>query len=262
MSRINEGQAASQAKRGSRRWRKITAWSLAAVAVVLIGLAVALKTLTYEPLEQAEAAMKSDNKVTVSKVSNGYRFEPAETEAMEPNVIFYPGGLVEPESYSLFARKLAESGHRVYMASMPLNLAMFGMNHADSFIGEHPDEKFVIGGHSLGGVFGARYAAKHPDAISGVYFLASYADDGGDLSGSDLSALQITGTKDGVLNRSAWEESKKNLPADTSFVSIDGGNHGQFGAYGMQKGDHAASITAEEQLEAVIIAMEEWLQHP
>lgn len=89
----------AQAKRGSRRWRKISSWSLAAVAVVLIGLAVALKILTYEQLEQAEAAMTSDNKVTVSKVSNGYRFELADTEALEPNVIFYPGGLVEPESY-------------------------------------------------------------------------------------------------------------------------------------------------------------------
>lgn len=203
--------------------------------------------------------MKSDDKVTVSKVKNGYRFEPADMQATEPNVIFYPGGLVEPESYSLFARKLAESGHRVYMASMPLNLAMFGMHRADSFIGEHPEESFVIGGHSLGGVFGARYAVKHPDAISGVYFFASYADDGGDLGGLDLSALQITGTNDGALNQSAWEESKKKLPADTSFVSIEGGNHGQFGAYGSQKGDNAASISAEEQLEAVIKAMEQWL---
>lgn len=72
---------------------------------------------------------------------------------MGPNIIFYPGGLVDPASYSPLARTLAEQGHRVYIAKMPLNLAIFGQNKADSFIAEHPDEAYVIGGHSLGGAF-------------------------------------------------------------------------------------------------------------
>lgn len=131
---------------------------------------------------------------------------------------------------------MAEKGHRVYIASMPLNLAFFGQNKADSFISEHQDRRYVIGGHSLGGVFAARYASEHADVIDGVYFMASYADDGGKLNGLNMSAIQITGTQDGVLDRTEWEAARKNLPDDTTYVDIAGGNHGQFGSYGFQKG--------------------------
>lgn len=155
---------------------------------------------------------------------------------------------------------MAEKGHRVYVASMPLNLAIFGQNKADSFIAEHPDNRYVIGGHSLGGVFAARYAKEHADVIEGVYFMASYADDGGNLNGLNLSALQITGTQDGVLDRTKWEAAQKNLPDATTYVEIEGGNHGQFGAYGMQKGDHEPAITEAEQLDEVSEAMGRWLQ--
>lgn len=65
--------------------------------------------------------------------------------------------------------------------------------------------------------------------------MASYADEGGSLKNTDLSILQITGSDDGVLNREDWESAKANLPEDTTYVTIEGGNHGQFGSYGMQK---------------------------
>lgn len=53
---------------------------------------------------------------------------------------------------------------------------------------------------------------------------------------------------------------KKNLPDATTYVEIEGGNHGQFGAYGMQKGDHEPAITDAEQLDEVSEAMGHWLQ--
>ena len=149
----------------------------------------------------------------------------------------------------------------LYIASMPLNLAVFGQNKADAFISEHPDNRYVIGGHSLGGVFAARYASEHAERIDGVYFMASYADDGGDLNGLNMSALQLSGTQDGVLDRTKWEAAKENMPKATTYVDITGGNHGQFGSYGFQKGDHQASITEAEQLNEVIEAMDLWIQN-
>lgn len=64
---------------------------------------------------------------------------------------------------------MAEEGHRVYIANMPINLAIFGQNKADSFVEEHPDEAFVIGGHSLGGSFASRYAAEHTEKLKGAF---------------------------------------------------------------------------------------------
>ncbi|MHA2856120.1 alpha/beta hydrolase [Paenibacillus lautus] len=244
----------------NKRWIRPFIWILSILAIIIIaGLAI-LDSLTYEPLDEAKAVFQSDTRVAVERIQDGYRFEPVEGQMIQPDIIFYPGGLVEPESYAPFAKRMAEKGHRVYVASMPLNLAIFGQNKADSFIAEHPDNRYVIGGHSLGGVFAARYAKEHADVIDGVYFMASYADDGGNLNGLNLSALQITGTQDGVLDRTKWEAAKKNLPDATTYVEIEGGNHGQFGAYGMQKGDHEPAITDAEQLDEVSEAMGHWLQ--
>ena len=40
---------------------------------------------------------------------------------------------------------------------------------------------------------------------------------------------------------------KSNLPSSYKELCIDGGNHGNFGNYGQQKGDGKAEITAEKQ---------------
>ncbi|WP_336760167.1 alpha/beta hydrolase [Paenibacillus sp. USHLN196] len=243
----------------TNKWKKIIMWTILAIVIIVAGVFVYLQSVTYSPSERAEAAFTSDGQVNVTEIKDGYRFEPVGTEVTKPNIIFYPGGLVEPESYSPLARELAEEGHRVYIAKMPINLAIFGQNKADSFIEEHPDESFVIGGHSLGGSFASRYAAERTEKLKGVFFLASYADEGGSLKNTDLSILQITGSDDGVLNREDWKNSKANLPEDTTYVSIEGGNHGQFGSYGMQKGDNQPAIREEKQLEEVVVALEKWI---
>ena len=37
------------------------------------------------------------------------------------------------------------------------------------------------------------------------------------------------------------------MPANFTEFIIEGGNHGQFGSYGLQEGDGAATITPEQQ---------------
>lgn len=238
-----------------RIWLRILLAGFVLIALVAAGSFLYLKSQTYAPSNKAESALQSNSEVNVTQGKDGYTFEPADGSIMQPNIIFYPGGLVEPGSYSPFASELAKLGHRVYIAKMPLNLAIFGQNKADSFVKEHPGESFVIGGHSLGGAFAARYASEHSDQLAGIYFLASYADESG-----NLAALQITGTSDGVLKHEVWESSKANLPELTEYVSINGGNHGQFGSYGLQKGDSDPQIGEDDQLEKIVDAMQNWME--
>jgi hypothetical protein len=49
------------------------------------------------------------------------------------------------------------------------------------------------------------------------------------------------------------------LPPETRWVDIAGGNHRQFGYYGWQLGDCAASISREEQHRQVIGAVTAFL---
>lgn len=231
-----------------------------AFLLVLVSFFIYLNSVTYKPSDRALSDFNSDDKVQVTELKDGYKFESTNPQQIkEPNIIFYPGGFVEPISYSPLARELAESGHRVYIADMPLNLSIFGQNKANSFLAEYPDESFVIGGHSLGGVFASRYATSHTtEQLKGVFFLASYADEDGALKDTHYAALQITGTKDDVLNRVEWEHSKANLSEETVYVSLDGGNHGQFGSYGIQDGDAKPSISEGKQIELTVTAIEDW----
>lgn len=250
------------AKPKQLRKKKVLIWTLAIVLVLLLSLAVAYQMMVYSPSDEAKAAMKSDEQVTVSIGQAGYRFEPTAGAAgiVQPNVIFYPGGLVDPKSYAPLAHKLADAGHRVYIASMPLNLALMGQNKADDFIAEHPEESYVIGGHSLGGVFASRYAAEHLDQLEGIFFLAAYAEKAGTLEDAKLPVLQVTASNDGVLDWEAWGKGKRYMPSSTQYVTIEGGNHGQFGSYGTQKGDRPASIKPEEQLEQVSNELIGWMK--
>lgn len=253
-------QALSKPKQG--RKVKVLIWSAAILLVLLLTLGIVYQLMVYPPSADAKAAMKSDKQVTVSIGQAGYRFEPAAgAEAMvQPNVIFYPGGLVDPKSYAPLARKLAAAGHRVYIASMPLNLAFAGQNKADAFIAEHPEDRYVIGGHSLGGVFASRYAAEHLYQIDGVFFLAAYADKAGSLAEAKFPVLQLTASNDGVMSPEDWDKGKSFMPSQTEYVTIEGGNHGQFGSYGAQKGDQQASIAPQEQLDLVNGALLGWMK--
>ena len=49
------------------------------------------------------------------------------------------------------------------------------------------------------------------------------------------------------------DEKKSLMPNNTEYVMIEGGNHSQFGYYGLQSGDNVAKITREEQQSIVIL---------
>ena len=59
--------------------------------------------------------------------------------------------------------------------------------------------------------------------------------------------LSLHGSNDGLATDAKIDAAKALMPAHARFVTIDGGNHGQFGSYGPQAGDNPAAISPEEQ---------------
>lgn len=243
-----------------RKKRGIWKFLLVLLALIVIGLGyVGYKLLTpYGPQEVAQTAMETADQVTVSEQENWIDFAPEKPEGV--SVIFYPGGLVKPESYAPFAHKLAEAGHHTIIAKMPVNLAVLKQDLADEIRNAYPDETFVMGGHSLGGSMAARYAAAHPDALKGIFFLASYPDEKGSVKSLDIPALSILGTNDEVVNSAKYQSGRAYLPEDTVYYTIEGGNHSQFGDYGHQSGDGEPGISEEEQLTQAVKTVLDWLQ--
>jgi len=209
-----------------------------------------------DPMPEAETALVSEDSVSVS-TEPWLSFSPE--DPARTGFILYPGGRVPAAAYAPAARDIAEAGYLTLVPSMPFGLAVLAPDVADDLIEAHPEvERWVIGGHSLGGAMAADYAAGHED-IEGLALWAAYPPDGTDLSANPLVATSIYATEDGLATPAEIEASRPQLPPDTAYVEINGGNHAGFGWYGDQDGDGAATISREEQQAQVVAATVELL---
>ena len=234
-----------------RYWRRIALVVLIVLLVVLAAGFVWLNDLA-DPTAEASAAMASDASVTVT--SDG-RLEFQPSTPADTGFIFYPGARIAPEAYAPPMRAIAEAGYLGVITPMPFGLAVLAPDAADAVIEAHPEiEHWVIGGHSLGGAMAAQYSAGHDDVIDGLALWAAYPAAGTDLSSTDITATSISATNDGLATPDEIESSAAQLPPDTTFVEIEGGNHAGFGWYGEQAGDGTASISRQEQQAQTVVA--------
>ena len=155
-------------------------------------------------------------------------------------LIFYPGAKVEYSAYLPLMNQIAAQGVDVYLVQMPFNLAFFGQNSADDIIKNSNYSHYIMSGHSLGGVAASGYASKHD--VDGLVLLAAYPSEE-----IDKPTLSIYGSEDKVLNLKSYNDAKPLIKANFTEHIINGGNHAQFGNYGLQKGDGNAGINSTLQ---------------
>lgn len=237
------------------RFTKPLMYGFFIVAIAVMGFMLwASSGLGPEP--EALAALRSDEHVAVS-LDEYIVFQPASRQ-ISTAFVFYPGARVDYRSYAAPLRRIAAEGYLVILLPVRLNLAFFDVNAADRAIASFPEIRhWVVGGHSLGGAAAAVYAGRKDD-LDGVVFWAAYPRDDL-LKNTDLQILSIYGTRD-MGGVDSIEASRSNLPSTAKFVVIDGGNHGQFGDYGFQPGDHEASISRAEQQKQVVEATVKFLK--
>ncbi len=230
------------------------------VLAIAAGITTALVYMSryYRADETAQAYLDGQadadggtSPVQIVDIEQGLFLDGAGTENA---LVFYPGAMVEYTSYLPLLYKLAEDGIDCFLVRMPANLAIFGKNKADRIIRYNPYEHWYIGGHSLGGAMAADYAARHGEELDGVIMLGAYPVK--TLSG-DLKVLELYGSEDGVLNMEKRQEAEKYLPRNAVTEVIDGGNHAQFGNYGLQDGDGEARMSAQEQQSVTAAKLEE-----
>jgi len=219
--------------------------SLVAVVLLSVGGFIVWAANPLGPGEQALVALDAGPDVAVSQ--DGFiAFQPADVQS-STGFIFYPGGRVDYRSYAPLLRDIAAQGYLVVLVPAPLNFMVFNPNAAEAVFPQFPQiEQWVIGGHSLGGAMAANYLYTHPGAAEGLILWASYPADSNDLANSGVKVLSVYGS----LNMNGVDKfvaSRALLPADTTWVVIEGGNHAQFGDYGFQPGDNAAAISAADQ---------------
>ena len=169
-------------------------------------------------------------------------------EISDTGIIFYPGAKVEYTAYAPLMKACADEGYFTACIKMPFNFAFFNMDGADRVIAKHPEiKRWYIAGHSLGGAMAGSYIGDNAEKYEGLILLAAFTT--ADISDSGLKVLSVYGSEDEVLAEDSYIKYRKCLPHDYKEVVIEGGCHGYFGDYGMQKGDGNPSVTREEQIE-------------
>ncbi|QPV64207.1 alpha/beta hydrolase [Halosimplex litoreum] len=246
---------------GARSARAIALRIAAAVAVLALAGGLAFYAyfgvFAHHAPEEVRESVRANENVTVTEDYGGFVVSDADPEVERLGVVFYPGGRVAPDAYLPTAARLAERANvTVVVPKMRANLAVFSIGRADAVLaGEGNVSRWVVGGHSLGGAMACRYAGSHPDAVDGLLLVGAYCDQ--PVRG--LPALTVVGTRDSVLDREQFADSRANLPADATVERIEGMNHSQAGSYGGQRGDRSARIGTDDAHRRVATAVTQWL---
>ncbi|MFO7815650.1 MAG: alpha/beta hydrolase [Halanaerobiales bacterium] len=226
--------------------RKIIIIIIGIILLIVFGSLIYLNQ-SYSPLEGNHEYLAKEN---IYEDDQYYHFKSEANN--KTGLIFYQGAKVEEESYAPLCKSLNQADFPVFLVKMPFNLAVFDKNRATQIIKENNtkvDNWYIIG-HSLGGAMAASYLAeKDVDYYTGIIFLASYPPEDIDFSNKNIKVLSISATEDQIMNREKFTEAKNNLPEETKFHMIEGGNHAGFGNYGPQQGDGKRNITREKQWE-------------
>jgi pimeloyl-ACP methyl ester carboxylesterase len=212
--------------------------------------------------------LESDSKVTVEETNRLLSFRP-NLDTQPAGFIFFPGGLVQPEAYAPMARNIAEQGYNVFIVKLPFGSAPLKAQEADvmdkalSIMDtETSIQYWVVGGHSRGAAIALRFAYLYGGSFESLVLIGTShpKEEEFDLSKTTLSVTKIYASNDGLASMQEVKANAVYLPDDTNWVLINGGNHGQFGYYGTQLGDNAATISREEQqkltVEAIITVLD------
>ena len=253
---LDRQRAAEPDRRQAPRWRRVVARSAAVIGVVAL-----LAALLYlRPLAASDAAinaMAGGAGVTVTDSATRIELNPT-VAARTTGLVFYPGALVDPRAYVPNLTPLAVAGYPVVILKLPYNIAFFDPGGATKTMDAEPQiTRWVVGGHSLGGVVASSVAGGTDSRVRGLLLWASYPSS----SIADRTALQVTsisGSNDGLATVAKVDDAKRLLPPDTEYVVIPGGTHAFFGDYGEQSGDGTAAVSrdvAQRQIQDASLAL-------
>jgi dienelactone hydrolase len=213
-------------------------------ATALIGVLVLLRPLSAEQI--ALDALEDGGGISVDVSGSTIRLT-RDAGSRSVGLAFYPGARVDPQAYAHVLRPIAESGFDVVIVKQPYNLAILDSDAADAVIGDPDDaiDGWVVAGHSLGGAMASRYAERERDELIGLLLFAAYP--ASDMSErSNLAAMSVYGTADGVADPAVIEDRRPDLPPTTEFVAVDGAIHSFFGDYGLQRGDGTPGVGRQQ----------------
>lgn len=237
---------------GARRRSPILKWIRC--IWVTAGLAFTAWILWNVQAHRVPASLlESSGRVTVATADGIIEFQPTDAAPTQAGLIFLPGGGIDPHAYVPFVRAFAEAGHPSAIVRLPWRVAPTEgsrtqvWNRVLEVIASWGGRPVVLAGHSRGAALAGRFADRHRDALDGLAMIATTHPRDENLSALRFPVLKIVGSRDCVAPADDARANAGKLPAETTWVEIDGANHAQFGHYGSQFNDCGATISREAQ---------------
>lgn len=166
-------------------------------------------------------------------------------------LIFFPGGLADPDAYAPLCRRIAENGYTCHIVKMSFRLPQRDYQKISRLF-DLKSGRYVIGGHSQGGKMAAQFVHEHPELMKGLFLLGTSHPRDIDLSNLSIPTIKFYAENDGLASVVEVLENKDKLPINAKLIRIEGGNHSQFGYLGGLLMDDKADITLEEQ-QAIVL---------
>ncbi len=178
-------------------------------------------------------------------------FVPTLARNAKIGVILYGGGYLDPRSYAPAGQAFAAQGYLTAIAAFPANIAINAPAFASNVRAAHPEvKKWVLVGHSLGGVVAVAHIASHENAYAGLALWAAYPAPANDISShAALKVVSVYGTRDPLTTVANIESGKARLPCSPRSVysAVEGGNHSGFAYHGLKQGDVAVALIDQHQ---------------
>ncbi|MBA8794654.1 hypothetical protein FHX74_002273 [Friedmanniella endophytica] len=244
-----------------RRWRTAVSVPVLVLLLATTGFLGWSRPFAADPV--ALQALDTTTTVRVVQRLTSYTLFPTrETRtgaAIPPTtgLVFYPGARVDARAYAALLRPLAEAGYVVVVVKEPFGIGLLDPGAARRIPALYPEvTRWVVGGHSLGGIPAAT-VADDDRTFTGLVLYAS--EPAGTLTRTDLRVLSVSGSKDGLETPDRIAAARDRLPADATAVVVQGGVHAFFGDYGNQPGDGVPTVSRERAQQQIAAATQKFL---
>ena len=164
-------------------------------------------------------------------------------------VLFYAGNPVDYRDYGTLCRRVASAGYLVISPEFPFDTAILNWEAGEEYMKHFPEVKeWFFMGHSHGGGTAVWEATLKPELFKGLIlisaapFFCALPD--------DYPVLAIHASEDQAVPLVMYKILLASIHnCDVTKVTIQGGNHGQFGDYAPTGNEGVATISKKKQLD-------------
>ena len=200
---------------------------------------------TFQSRNLPKDTFRTNDKVSVIESGDQITFISKNADTTL-KVIFFQGGLTDPNAYAPLCRQLAQNGFTCHLIKMSWRLPQYDYQKISRLF-DLKSGKYILGGHSQGGKMAAQFVYENHGLLKGLFLIGTSHPRDIDLSNQTIPCLKLYAENDGLASVKEVMENKGKLPKDTKLVLIKGGNHSQFGYLGKLLLDNKATITLREQ---------------